>query len=62
MKKFLMLGGAIAIAFGLLFVEQGLGYIPWPSRSFMINDIAWAYYGSGLSIVGLFLIFLGRRR
>lgn len=62
MRIFLVPGGATAIAFGLLFVGQGLGFIRWPSRSFMINDITWAYYGIGLSIVGLFLMFLGRWR
>ena len=62
MKMFLVLGGAIVISFGLLFVGQGLGYIRWPSSSFMISDIKWAYYGGGISIFGVFLIFIGRRR
>ena len=61
MKKFLLLGGAIAILFGLLFVGQGLGYIRWPSSSFMISDLKWAYYGGGISIFGVILILVGRR-
>ena len=62
MKLLLVLGGAILIVFGLLFVGQGLDVIRWPSRSFMINDIRWTYYGAGIAVLGLILIFIGRRR
>lgn len=62
MKLILVLGGAILIAFGLLFVGQGLDIIRWPSRSFMINDISWTYYGGGIAVLGLILIIIGRRR
>ncbi len=62
MKLFLVLGGAVLIAFGLLFVGQGLDYIRWPSRSFMIDDIRWTYYGGGIAVLGLILIRIGRRR
>ena len=44
LKSIVVLGGVIAVAFGLLFVGHGLGYIRWPSHSFMINDIDWSYY------------------
>ena len=62
MKIFLVLGGAILIAFGLLFIGQGLDVIRWPSRSFMINEIKWTYYGGGIALLGLILLFIGRRR
>ena len=62
MKKFLMLGGTIVILFGLLFVGQGLGYIRWPTSSFMISDTKWAYYGGGISTIGVFLLFIGHRQ
>ena len=32
LKRIVVLGGVIAVAFGLLFVGQGLGYIRWPSN------------------------------
>ena len=62
MKIILVIGGAILIAFGLLFVGQGLDVIRWPSHSFMINDISWTYYGGGIAVLGLILIFIGWRR
>ena len=62
MKNILAAAGTIAIAFGLLFVGQGLDFIQWPSRSFMIGDMNWTYYGGGIAIVGVFLVLLGRRR
>jgi hypothetical protein len=61
MKALLMLVGIIALAAGLLFVGQGLGYIRWPADSFMISEIKWVYYGGGIAVVGILLIFFGRR-
>jgi hypothetical protein len=61
MKTALMLIGIIALAAGLLFVGQGLGYIPWPARSFMISQVKWVYYGGGIAVVGVLLIIIARR-
>jgi uncharacterized membrane protein len=61
MKGLLLLIGLLALAMGLLWVGQGLGYIKWPESSFMISQIQWAYYGGGLAIVGLLLIWFSRR-
>jgi hypothetical protein len=61
MKAFLLFVGVAALAAGLLFVGQGLGYIRWPASSFMINRIEWAYYGGGTALVGLLLIIVARR-
>ena len=62
MKILLTLIGSVAVAFGLLFIGQGTGYVSWPSSSFMIAEIKWAYYGGGIALVGLLLIVLARRR
>jgi hypothetical protein len=62
MKNLLLLIGVVALAFGLLFAAQGLGYIDWPSSSFMIRDMKWAYYGGVIAAVGLALIVASRRR
>ena len=61
MRVLLLIVGLIALAMGLLWVGQGTGYVHWPSTSFMINDMKWAYYGGGLAVVGLVLIVLSRR-
>jgi hypothetical protein len=45
--------GVIAILIGLVWIGQGTGYFPYPSSSFMINDVAWVYYGIALAILGL---------
>ena len=61
MKTLLMLIGIIVLAAGLLFVGQGSGYIQWPASSFMISEIQWVYYGSGIALVGVLLIVIAMR-
>jgi uncharacterized membrane protein len=61
MKTLLFLVGIVAILVGALWVGQGLGYIHWPASSFMINERIWAYYGGGLAVVGLIVVWLSRR-
>jgi uncharacterized membrane protein len=61
MRKLLLVAGVIALAIGLLWIGQGTGMIKWPESSFMISQIQWAYYGAALAIVGLILIWRGKR-
>ncbi len=61
MKALLLLIGVLALAAGLLFTGQGLGYIRWPSESFMIGQTNWVYYGGAIAILGLALIMVARR-
>jgi uncharacterized membrane protein len=61
MRKALMLVGFLALAVGLLWIGQGTGVIAWPQSSFMISQIQWAYYGAALAVVGLILVWRGRR-
>jgi hypothetical protein len=61
MRTALLSAGAIAILIGLIWIGQGTGYFPYPSSSFMINDIAWAYYGIALAVLGLVAVVLSRR-
>jgi hypothetical protein len=56
----LMLIGIVVLAAGLLFAGQGLGLIPWPASSFMVNETKWVYYGGGIALVGLVLIIVSR--
>ncbi len=57
----LLILGILALLIGLLGIGQGTGYVAWPQSSFMISQIQWAYYGAALAVVGLILIWQGRR-
>jgi uncharacterized membrane protein len=57
-----MLAGVIFMGFGLLFVGQGLGIIQWPTRSFMILQTQWVYYGVATAAAGALFVILARRR
>ena len=61
MRMLLTLIGAVLLGMGLLFCGQGLGIVRWPQSSFMINQVTWAFYGSGLAVLGAILIVLTRR-
>jgi hypothetical protein len=61
MRNLLLIVGFVALAMGLLWIGQGTGVINWPQSSFMISQIQWAYYGAALAVVGLVLIWRGRR-
>jgi hypothetical protein len=53
--------GILALLIGLLWIGQGTGYVNWPQSSFMIRQIQWAWYGGALAVVGLVLLWRGRR-
>jgi len=52
--------GVIAILTGLVWIGQGTGYFPYPSSSFMINEMPWAYYGAVLAVLGLVGVIVSR--
>lgn len=57
----LLILGIFALLIGLLWIGQGTGTVNWPQASFMIRQTQWAWYGAALALVGLVLIWLGRR-
>jgi len=61
MRTALLWIGVVAILIGLVWIGQGTGYFPYPRSSFMINDIAWAYYGIALAVLGLIAVVISRR-
>ena len=61
MKALILLIGVVALAAGLLFTGQGLGYIRWPAESFMIGQTNWVYYGGAIAAAGLALIMAAQR-
>jgi hypothetical protein len=54
--------GVLALLMGLLWIGQGLGIVRWPASSFMIDMRPWALRGLLLALVGVALIWFGRRR
>ena len=61
MKPLFLIAGLVLIAFGLLFAGQGSGLIPWPERSFMVQQTQWVYYGGTIALAGIALIVFARR-
>jgi uncharacterized membrane protein len=61
MRRLLTIVGFLAIAIGLLWIGQGTGVIAWPASSFMISQVQWAYYGAALAVLGVILIWRGKR-
>ncbi len=61
MRHVLLSGGVVAILVGVIWIGQGTGYFPYPRSSFMINDMAWAYYGIALAVLGLVAVGVSRR-
>jgi hypothetical protein len=60
MRKSLLAIGMVAILMGLVWIGQGTGYFPYPSSSFMVNDMPWAYRGIVLAVVGLVAVVVSR--
>jgi hypothetical protein len=61
MRTALLILGFLALLIGLLWIGQGTGIVAWPQSSFMISQIQWAWYGAALAVLGLVLIWRGRR-
>ena len=62
MKRLLVAVGILACVIGLVWIGQGTGNFPYPARSFMINQMPWAYRGAAMLVFGGLLVWLGRRR
>jgi hypothetical protein len=57
----LLAAGIFAVLIGLVWVGQGTGYFPYPSSSFMIDQMPWAYRGAVVAVLGLIAVFVSRR-
>jgi hypothetical protein len=60
MKALLRIFGLLLLGFGLLFMAQGSGYLPWPAESFMVGDRSWVFYGGAIAAIGCLLILASR--
>jgi hypothetical protein len=61
MHKLLFVAGILLLLMGVLFIGQGTGIFPYPSYSFMISDIGWAYRGIAIAVLGAIAILLSRK-
>ena len=59
-QNLLTITGLIALAFGILFLLQGLGVIRWPASSMMIDQRVWVIRGAVVALVGALLIAAAR--
>jgi hypothetical protein len=57
-KTALRFGGILLIAFGLVWLFQGLGYL---GGSFMTGQTRWVWIGAVTALVGLRLWLMSRR-
>ncbi|WP_253253778.1 hypothetical protein [Acidithiobacillus marinus] len=53
--------GILVLLSGLLFFLQGTGIFPYPKSSFMINETIWIVRGAILFVLGLVILWIGRR-
>jgi hypothetical protein len=53
--------GVLMLLMGLLWIGQGTGLIMWPSSSFMLKDMKWAFNGALLANLGLLQLYIVRR-
>ena len=61
MRTVAFIVGILLLLLGLLWIGQGTGYFPYPSYSFMIREMTWAYRGAGVALVGVIVILISRR-
>jgi hypothetical protein len=61
MRTVTLIAGILLLLLGLVWIGQGSGYFPYPSYSFMISDMGWAYRGAAVAVGGLIVILLSRR-
>jgi hypothetical protein len=61
MRIVVFIAGILLLLLGLLWIGQGTGYFPYPSYSFMISDMGWAYRGAGVALLGVVVMLISRR-
>jgi uncharacterized membrane protein len=61
MRSIVFVAGILLLLLGLLWIGQGTGYFPYPSYSFMVSDMGWAYGGAAVAVIGILLMLLSRR-
>ncbi|HEY1710997.1 MAG TPA: hypothetical protein VGG10_22220 [Rhizomicrobium sp.] len=61
MKTALLIAGVLLFAYGLHWIGQGTGWVPWPANTVMDYNMAFTWYGLALLAVSSGLIWYSRR-
>ena len=61
MKTALLIVGILLFTYGLHWIGQGTGWLPWPAHALMDYNMAFAWYGLALSAAALAVIVYSRR-
>ena len=62
MRMLLTALGVLMVLMGLLWIGQGMGWVRWPTDSFMIGVSDWTWRGALIAVGGAFLLWTARRR
>jgi hypothetical protein len=62
MKTALLIVGILVFVYGLHWIGQGTGWLPWPAGTVMDYNRAFTWYGLGLLVIGSGMIWIARRR
>ena len=62
MKTALLILGILIFVYGLHWIGQGTGWLPWPAGTVMDYNMAFTWYGLGLLVLAGGMIWFARRR
>jgi hypothetical protein len=60
-KTAMLAVGVLLLLYGLHWIGQGTGWLPWPAHTIMDYNMAFTWYGLGLTGIGALLIWYSRR-
>jgi hypothetical protein len=62
MKTAMLIFGILIFVYGLHWIGQGTGWLPWPANTVMDYNMAFTWYGVGLLVIASGMIWFARRR
>jgi hypothetical protein len=62
MKTALFVLGLVLFIYGVHWIGQGTGWLPWPAHTIMDYNGAFTWYGLGLLVIASGVIWFARRR
>jgi uncharacterized membrane protein len=61
MRTALLIIGVLLFIYGLHWIGQGTGWLPWPANTVMDYNMAFTWYGLVLTAVAIVIIWFSRR-